>query len=62
MNSRLKQLLEDPKEAFPGLGNLKAWDAEHRKLQRELSDVKEERDILKKPWPFSRRNVDERLI
>jgi len=43
-----KQLAEDPKEAFPGLGNLKSSDAELRQLQRELSDVKEERDILKK--------------
>ena len=43
-----KQLAEDPKEAFPGLGNLKSSDAELRKLQRELADVKEERYILKK--------------
>jgi len=43
-----KQLAEDPKEAFPGLGRLKASEAELRTLQRELSDVKEERDILKK--------------
>ena len=43
-----KQLAEDPQEAFPGLGNLKSSDAELRKLQRELADVKEERDILKK--------------
>jgi transposase len=43
-----KQLAENPKEAFPGLGNLKSSDAELRKLQRELADVKEERDILKK--------------
>ena len=43
-----KQLGEDPKEAFPGLGRLKASEAELRNLQRELADVKEERDILKK--------------
>lgn len=43
-----KQLAEYPKEAFPGLGNLKSSDAELRQLQRELADVKEERDILKK--------------
>jgi transposase len=43
-----KQLAEDPLEAFPGLGNLKSSEAELRKLQRELADVKEERDILKK--------------
>jgi len=43
-----KQLAEEPKEAFPGHGNLKLSDAELRRLQRELADVKEERDILKK--------------
>ena len=51
-----KQLSEDPQEAFPGLGNLKASDAELRKLERELADVKEERDILKKALAiFSKR-------
>jgi len=51
-----KQLAEDPKEAFPGLGKLKASEAEFRKLQRELADVKEERDILKKALAiFSRK-------
>ena len=43
-----KQLCEDGQEAFPGYGNLKSSDAELRRLQRELADVKEERDILKK--------------
>ena len=43
-----KQLAEDPKEAFPGLGKMKASESELRRLQRELADVKEERDILKK--------------
>ncbi len=43
-----KQLAEDPEESFPGLGRLKASEAEFRQLQRELADVKEERDILKK--------------
>jgi len=51
-----KQLAEDPKEAFPGRGKLKASEAEFRKLQRELADVKEERDILKKALAiFSRK-------
>jgi len=43
-----KQLSADGDEAFPGLGKLKSSDAELRRLQRELADVKEERDILKK--------------
>lgn len=43
-----KELSEDPKEAFPGQGNLKPEDEELRRLRRELEIVKQERDILKK--------------
>lgn len=35
-------------EAFPGKGHLYATDAELTKLRRELSIVRQERDILKK--------------
>lgn len=35
-------------DAFPGKGNLHPENEEFRKLKRELADVKEERDILKK--------------
>ena len=38
----------DGKEAFPGKGHLKGSDAEVAKLRKELADVREERDILKK--------------
>ncbi len=34
--------------AFMGTGNLKPEDAELKRLQKELEEVKEERDILKK--------------
>ena len=44
----IKQYREDPENAFPGNGNLKPEDEELRRLRRELEDVKEERDILKK--------------
>jgi transposase len=43
-----KQLAGDPEFAFPGHGKLKPPDEQLRRLQRELADVKEERDILKK--------------
>ena len=43
-----KQYEEDPKYAFPGKGRLKEPDEEMRRLRKELADVKEERDILKK--------------
>jgi transposase len=44
----IKQYREDPENAFPGKGKLKPEDEEIRRLRRELIDVKEERDILKK--------------
>ena len=43
-----KQYLEDTEHAFPGKGRLKTPEEALRKLQRELADVREERDILKK--------------
>jgi len=44
----IRQYREDPENAFPGKGKLKPEDEELRLLRRELADVKEERDILKK--------------
>ena len=34
--------------AFPGHGHVKASDAEMHQLRRELAEMREERDILKK--------------
>src|SRR3990172_7125495 len=48
-----RQMTDDPAFAFPGKGYLKPVDEELRRLKKELRDVTEERDILKKPWPFS---------
>jgi len=42
------QISDDPQNAFPGKGKLKAPDEELRRIKRELDRVKEERDILKK--------------
>ena len=47
-----KQLSEDPQNAFPGKGKLKAADEQLRRLQRELDRVTEERDILKKALAY----------
>ncbi len=38
----------DGENAFPGSGNLKPEDDEVRKLRRQLADLKEENEILKK--------------
>ena len=43
-----RQLEEDPRQAFPGQGNLKPEADELRRLRRELERIREERDILKK--------------
>lgn len=44
----IKELSEDSEYAFPGQGKMKTPDEEVHKLKKELKDVKEERDILKK--------------
>jgi transposase len=43
-----RRYFDDGKDAFVGKGNLKPEDAKLKQLQKELDDVKEERDILKK--------------
>ncbi len=43
-----RQYGEDEEQAFPGKGRLKPQDEELRLLRKELKDVKQERDILKK--------------
>jgi transposase len=43
-----KQLTERGDDAFVGTGNLTPEQAELHRLRRELADVAEERDILKK--------------
>ena len=46
------QLADDPQNAFPGRGQLKAPDEELRRLKRHLERVTEERDILKKALAY----------
>jgi len=43
-----REYLDHEDESYPGKGNLYPKDEEIRRLKRELTDVKEERDILKK--------------
>jgi transposase len=46
------QLADDPQNAFPGKGKLKAPDEDVRRLKRKLERVTEERDILKKALAY----------
>lgn len=51
-----RELSGDGNGAFPGKGHQSPEQEELRRLRRELADVKEERDILKKAISvFSRR-------
>ena len=43
--------------AFPGSGNLKAEDEEMRKLRKQLADLKEENEILKKAAAYFAKNL-----
>lgn len=43
-----QQYLEDTQHAFPGKGHLKPEEEEIKRLKKRLTDVEEERDILKK--------------
>ena len=46
--SWIRKYDEDHQDAFPGEGKLKPADEELRKIRKQLLDVTEERDILKK--------------
>ena len=50
----VKELSADPTQAFPGQGQMKPEQLEIDRLRREVTKLKAERDILKKPWPTSR--------
>jgi len=43
-----REYREDAENAFPGMGKLKPEDEEMRKLKKENTDLRQERDILKK--------------
>jgi len=43
-----REYLEDIENAFPGKGRMKPEEEELRSLKKRLTDVTEERDILKK--------------
>lgn len=55
------QLRADPEHAFPGEGRLKPVDEDLRRLQRENRRLREEREILKKPWRSSRSDASDEV-
>ena len=44
----MKEFEDDPRQAFPGHGDMKADQAEIERLRREVQKLKAEREILKK--------------
>lgn len=44
----IRQYKDDSENSFPGKGHQKPAEEELRKLKKQLADVTEERDILKK--------------
>lgn len=44
----MRELTQDPSEAFPGKGVMKPEQAEIDRLRKEVAKLKMERDILKK--------------
>jgi len=47
----------DGGDAFPGSGHLKPEDDEVRKLRKQLADLKEENEILKKAAAYFAKNL-----
>ncbi|MFS4517995.1 IS3 family transposase [Delftia tsuruhatensis] len=54
----VRELRQEPQEAFPGNGKQKAQDAEIARLHKEVAKLKMERDILKKGRGLLREGVD----
>ncbi len=50
----VREQAADPQQAFPGKGQMKPEQLEIEKLRREVTRLKAERDIPKKPRPISR--------
>ena len=48
---------EHPEQPFVGSGHLRDEDAEIRRLQKEIKDLKEENEFLKKASAFFAKNL-----
>jgi len=56
MHGWVKKYKESPEAPFPGSGNLKPEDEKLRKLERELRELREENEILKKAAAYFANN------
>jgi len=56
MHGWVKKYKESPEAPFPGSGNLKPEDEKLRKLERELRELREENEILKKAAAYFAKN------
>lgn len=48
----IRQMAQDPQQAFPGHGVMKPEQAELERLRKEVAKLRMERDILKKAAAF----------
>lgn len=53
----VKEFGSDPKQAFPGLGQMKPEQLEIDRLRKEVAKLKAERDILKKAAAYFAKEV-----
>lgn len=56
MNGWIKKYKESPEAPFPGSGHLKPEDERLRKLEKEIRELKEENEILKKAAAYFAKN------
>ena len=53
-----REYLQDREGSFPGKGHLSEADEELRRMKKEIAELKEERDILKKAVAFFAKHPD----
>lgn len=56
MNGWVQKYKESPETPFPGSGHLKPEDEKLRRLEKEIRDLKEENEILKKAAAYFAKN------
>lgn len=57
MQGWVNKYRKSPKAPFPGSGNLSPEDEKLRKLEKELRDLREENEILKKAAAYFAKNL-----